>query len=221
MGTGEIFSEGCGKQFQAECLPPYPASSTLYEQNLPLASCMDITVQQNITVKDDLSHKGNSHVRANGDFDDVENVQSLKTPRLAKNEQLWEEVLRIFQKDGMIERLEALLVPLDTTNTGTVSSEDFIAAITRSELISLRLTEFLRDQREMAWFSLVLLCLTAAMQDGARALKEVGISAASERCISNGTHALAEELAVAPFCALECELWAGRRHRIVNTSERV
>mmetsp|Transcript_43414 Transcript_43414/g.137244 ORF Transcript_43414/g.137244 Transcript_43414/m.137244 type:complete len:140 (+) Transcript_43414:456-875(+) len=71
---------------------------------------------------------------------------------------------RIFQKEGMIERLEGLLVPLDEMKysftcscsdqpdlpagrTGTVPCDDFINAITRSQLLPLRLSQFLRDQR--------------------------------------------------------------------------
>ncbi|EKX51444.1 hypothetical protein GUITHDRAFT_134376 [Guillardia theta CCMP2712] len=49
--------------------------------------------EQHAVVKDEVSPKSSSHARSNGDFDDVENVQSLMTPRLAKTEQLWEEDL--------------------------------------------------------------------------------------------------------------------------------
>ena len=71
---------------------------------------------------------------------------------------------RIFQKEGMIERLEGLLVSLDEMKysftcsysdqqdlpagrTGAVPCDDFINAITRSQLLPLRLSQFLRDQR--------------------------------------------------------------------------
>mmetsp|Transcript_43411 Transcript_43411/g.137234 ORF Transcript_43411/g.137234 Transcript_43411/m.137234 type:complete len:185 (+) Transcript_43411:456-1010(+) len=92
---------------------------------------------------------------------------------------------RIFQKEGMIERLEGLLVPLDEMKysftcscsdqpdlpagrTGTVPCDDFINAITRSQLLPLRLSQFLRDQRNNRVVFLSSLC----PDDGATGLSK-------------------------------------------------